>query len=80
MSLEKMFSKNLGFKEMCELQISECINQGYTKKLSKDEPSTTLPITNWTPHRGVNNVNKRNNKIRVAFVGAAVFQGTNQLK
>ena len=64
--LEKRFSKNPEFFNMCKSQNNDYITSGQAKLLSPEEKNNTSSITNYIPHHGVLNINKPD-RARVVF-------------
>ena len=68
--LENRFCKNLEYFQMYKKQINDYIKLGHAKLLSKEKSSNFSNKTNYTPHRGVVNVNKPGT-VRVVFDASA---------
>jgi hypothetical protein len=73
MSLRRRLNSNSSFRIKYIDTMSEYINSGYARKLSKDEASRHSPIDNWLPHHGVWNPNK--GKLRTVLDAGASIHG-----
>ena len=72
--LRKKFRKDESYFEMYSKQITDYVDKGYARKLTKEEIKRTTGKTNYLPHHGVIHPNKPG-KLRVVFDAAAKFNG-----
>ena len=74
-SLENKFAKDPVFPELYIKQINEYIDLGHAAELANDHSLNILDITNYVPHHGVLNINKRR-RFRVVFDAYARYTDT----